>query len=218
MAFYVAARERNPNLAIRVHPLLLSLTETLNTSETIIDIGKISESDERALRSNFYTSPSTLPPLEIHFSGQNGPYHLFGQNGYALILVAGCRECMESTPQDNSAPKSRAMEDDLASMGSISPSTCNKGRKRRRTSSGGVQGNLPNTRHPKAAGTMRRAKGKQAQKAGSWHANPSPPGGKSDESSQEGRDREEKPSMFAGVPVQHFADGIHGSPKAQMMK
>jgi len=79
MTFYVATCERNPNLTIQVHPLLLSLTEMLNTSEKILDIRNISESDERALRSNLYTSPSVLPPLEIHFSGQNGLSLLFNK-------------------------------------------------------------------------------------------------------------------------------------------
>ncbi len=140
------------------------------------------------------------------------------KNGYTLILVAGCQECMASAPQDNSAAKSHTREDDLASMGSTSPSTCNKERKCRRASLGGVQGSLPNTCRPKVARIMRRAKGKQAQKAGSWHANPSPLGGKSDESSQEGKDWEAKPSMFSGAPAQRFADEMRCSPKAPMMK
>jgi len=72
MNFYVHARDRNPNLTIRVHPLLLSLTETIDASETNPDISTISENDERVSRSEFYTSPNALPPLEIHFSGQNG--------------------------------------------------------------------------------------------------------------------------------------------------
>jgi hypothetical protein len=72
MTFYARARNRDPNLTIRVHPLLLSLTETIDASETNPDIKAISENDERALRSAFYTPPNTLPPLEIHFSGQNG--------------------------------------------------------------------------------------------------------------------------------------------------
>jgi hypothetical protein len=72
MTFFVNARKRDPNLTIRVHPLLLSLTETIDASETNPDMKAISENDERALRSAFYTPPNTLPPLEIHFSGQNG--------------------------------------------------------------------------------------------------------------------------------------------------
>jgi hypothetical protein len=77
ITFYTRARKRNSNLTVRIHPLLLSLTETLNASETNPDISAISENDERVLRSNFYTPPSAFPPLEIHFSGQNGssPLH-----------------------------------------------------------------------------------------------------------------------------------------------
>jgi len=71
MKFYVAARDRNPNQNIRVHPLLLSLTATINESETNPDVKKISENDERALQSSFYTPPSAFPPLETHFSGKN---------------------------------------------------------------------------------------------------------------------------------------------------
>jgi hypothetical protein len=72
MNFFADTRDRNPNLSIRVHPILLSLTETVKAFDPNPDISFISENDERVLRSNFYTSPSTLPPLEIHFSGQNG--------------------------------------------------------------------------------------------------------------------------------------------------
>jgi hypothetical protein len=77
MNFYAETHDRNPNLTIRIHPLLLSLSETINVSETSPDISTISENDERALRSNLYTSPGAFPPLEIHFSGQNGSSLLF---------------------------------------------------------------------------------------------------------------------------------------------
>ena len=49
--------------------------------ETNPDISTISENDERALRSNYYTPPDTLLPLEIHLLGQNGMSLLFNQNG-----------------------------------------------------------------------------------------------------------------------------------------
>jgi hypothetical protein len=78
----------------------------------------------------------------------------------------------------------------------------NKGKKRRRASSGGIQGNLPNARGPKAAGTIPRAKGKQDQKADSRDANPSPPEERSDKSIKGGGDREAEPSMFTSVPAQ----------------
>jgi hypothetical protein len=183
MNLYFDARKRNPSLTIHVHPLLLSLAETINASETNPDISTISENDERVLGSKFYTSPTELPPLEIHISGQTGPSLLSNQNGHILTSVAGCRECMPSAPQDNSggegnvtqgnsAATLHALEDNLAHTGSTSLSTLNRGKKRRRASSGG-QGSLPNTRGPKVAGVIRKAKGKQAQKAGSRDVFPS---------------------------------------------
>src|SRR6266852_6856411 len=92
----------NPNSTICVHPLLVSLSEAVHASASSPDISSISENDKRALRSNFYTSPSKMPPLEIHSLGQNGPSLLSNINGYALMSVAGCRECMGLAPQDNS--------------------------------------------------------------------------------------------------------------------
>jgi hypothetical protein len=71
MKFFISARNGNPGQNIRVHPLLLSLTETINASETNPDIRAISEDDERALKSDFYTPHSVFPPLETHFSVQN---------------------------------------------------------------------------------------------------------------------------------------------------
>jgi hypothetical protein len=112
MTFYAAARNRNPSLNIRVHPLLLSLTAEIDASETNPDLKAISENDERALRSEFYTPHSTLPPLEIHFSGQNGPSFLSNQNSYSLTgkSVAVCRECWASASQNNSGGKGNATE------------------------------------------------------------------------------------------------------------
>jgi hypothetical protein len=169
MNFYADTLHRNPNLTIRVHPLLLSLSKMINASQTNPDIGTISENDKRALRSDLYILPGALPPLEIHFSGQNGPSLLSNQNGYALTSVAYCRECMASTPQDStgvegnvtqgsSAATFYALEDNPVHIGSASLSPRNKGRKRRRAYSGDVQGNILNTRGPKAAGIIRRTK------------------------------------------------------------
>jgi hypothetical protein len=73
MNFYADADSRNSNSTIRVHPLLLSLTTTINASETNADISTISENDERALATEFYTSPSDLLPLEMHLPGRCGP-------------------------------------------------------------------------------------------------------------------------------------------------
>ena len=72
MSIYANAYKKNPNLIVRVHPLLLSLTEAIDASETNPDISTVSENDERVLNSKFYTSPRALPPLEIHSSGKNG--------------------------------------------------------------------------------------------------------------------------------------------------
>jgi len=48
MNFYANTRKANPNLTIRVHPLLLSLAKTINASDANPDIRTISENDERA--------------------------------------------------------------------------------------------------------------------------------------------------------------------------
>src|SRR5260221_14318492 len=103
--------------------------------------------------------------------------------------------------QGNFAATSNTLEDNLAHIGSEHLSKPDKVRKHRRASSGAVQGNLSNTRGPKAAQLIRRAKGKQAQKSDSSNINSLSPDGKSDKSSQEGRDWEAEPSMFSGVPV-----------------
>ena len=84
MNFFVNACNRNPNLTIRVHPLLLSFVGAINKSETNPALSTISENDKAAIRSNYYTSPSTLPPLEIHFLGKNGLSFL--QNQITMLL------------------------------------------------------------------------------------------------------------------------------------
>jgi hypothetical protein len=56
----------------RIHPLLLSLTEAINESETSPNIASISEDDPRILNSPYYTPLREFPPLEIHSPGQNG--------------------------------------------------------------------------------------------------------------------------------------------------
>lgn len=114
MNFFVDAQKRNPKFTIRVHPLLLSLAHAINESETNPTLSTISEYDEAALRSNYYTSPSTLPPLEMHFSGTNGPSILYNQNSYALTSVAGCRDCMASTPPVDSVVEGNATQGNSA--------------------------------------------------------------------------------------------------------
>src|SRR6266852_9730834 len=205
----------NPNSTICVHPLLVSLSEAVHASALSPDISSVSENDKRALRSNFNTLPSEMPPLEIHSLGQDGPSLLFNINGYALMSVAGCRECMGLAPQDNSgegnatqdssAATPHALEDNLEDIGGTSLRAHSKGKKRQCASFGGTQGNLSNSCGPKVAGVIHRPKEKQVQKAGSWDDNRSPP---EEKLSQEGGDLETEPRTFTGVSVQHSTDNL----------
>ena len=88
---------------------------------------------------------------------------------------------------------------------------CNhKGKKHRRASSGGLRGNLPNTRGLKAAGVMGKPKGKQAQKACSLEVNPLHPEDISD-NFRDGGVLEADPCMFTWFPFQHFTNDIYYS-------
>ena len=142
------------------------------------------------------------------------------KNSYGLMLVASCRECVTSAPQGNSQGEANAtqgnpmatvhtLEGTITYLGSALLSMRNRGKKHPRTFLGGIQGNLSNTLGPKIAAVRCRAKGKgkQAQKASLWDANPSPEE-TSDISSQEGCDQEEEPCMFVECPVHHLADYI----------
>jgi hypothetical protein len=84
MTIYNSVKGRGSNPTIRVHPLLLSLSETVQASEVKPDICAISENDERVSRNELYTPLSAFPPLETHFSGQNGLPLLSNLNGYGL--------------------------------------------------------------------------------------------------------------------------------------
>ena len=182
------------------------------------NITDISENDKRVLRSHFYTSPSALLLLEIHFSGNYGLSLLSNQNGYGLMLAAGCRECVATAPQGNAQGESNAaqgnptatahaIEGTITHLGSASSSMRSRGKKCPRTfSGGGVQGNLLNTLSSKIAAVRRRAKakGKWAQRASLWDANPSSEE-TSDISSQEGCDQEVELHMFIECPVHHLA-------------
>ena len=229
MRFYQAAYKENPNIPIRLHPLLLSLSETINLSETNPDISTISENDKRVevLGHNLYISPSALPTLEMHVLQQNSTPLLSNQNGYALILLAGCRECMSSVPRDGSggegyaagstAPTtSQSMQGNMGYIGRTTSSQ-NKGKKRQRASSGSVRGNLLSTRSPKAAVLVRTTKERYAQKAGSRSANASSEERASDKSSQ-GRDRGVEPCMLIRSHVQHLSDDMWQSLQAQTSK
>ncbi|KAH9009920.1 hypothetical protein EDB83DRAFT_2322604 [Lactarius deliciosus] len=55
----------------RVHPLLLSLAEAWNTSDTSPDIHSISENDPRVIGNPYYIVPSELPPLNSFIPGNN---------------------------------------------------------------------------------------------------------------------------------------------------
>jgi hypothetical protein len=123
-------------------------------------------------------------------------------NGYALISVAGCRECVAFPPQDNSEKEGNSAEISSAAtpyapevnIRRASLGTRGKGKKHRRGSSGGIQGDLSNTRSPKVARVMLRAKGKQVRKV-------DPPGAKPDTSNREGTDLEAEPREWSFCPV-----------------
>lgn len=48
----------------------------MNDFGTNSDMSTVSGDDKRLLGHTLYTSPNELPPLEIHFSGQNSTYRL----------------------------------------------------------------------------------------------------------------------------------------------
>jgi hypothetical protein len=100
MTYYHQASQRG-HTPPRVHPLLLSLAEVYNKSP--LNISSISRDDPRILSSKYYTSPDDLPPLDIHFPGQNGAALLCNTHGSPLTSAASCGECLASEPQGNSA-------------------------------------------------------------------------------------------------------------------
>ena len=111
--------------------------------------------------------------------------------------------------KDNSAATSHEWEDIVAQMGSASLSIC-KGKKRRRASSGSVQGNLrvSNARGPAVDTVIHKAKGKRCQKAGSCDADASPPEETSHKPSEEVRelaDQEAEPRMLFSLMLLTFA-------------
>ena len=71
MNYYASASERSDQRP-RIHPLLLSLTEAFQESKNSPNISSVSKDDLRAKRHNYYMPPINLPPLDIHFDGQNG--------------------------------------------------------------------------------------------------------------------------------------------------
>ena len=239
MDFYVNAMSESQNTPIRIHPILLSLSEAMNNSKTNPDINTVSENDERVLTNSIYTLPSKLPPLEMHILGGNGPSLLPNQNDYALTSVAGCGECMKYRPQDNSGEGSTAAqdnsgegstaaqdkseaavhtpEDNISHSSSTSPSTPRKAKKRRRALSGSVQGHRSNKLGTNIVMLIRRAKGKQPQQTGSLGVNHSSSEDISDQPPQEDRGRREveEPCMFAGSSVQRFSNCICCWPKVQ---
>jgi hypothetical protein len=83
----------------------------INASETNLDISAILENDKRVevLGHNLYISPSALLMLEMHILQQNSMPLLSNQNSYALILLAGCCECMSSVPWEGSGGEGYAV-------------------------------------------------------------------------------------------------------------
>jgi hypothetical protein len=56
----------------------------MNNLGTNPDMSAVSGDDKRVLGHEFYTSPNELPPLEIHFSGQNSTYSLSNKKGFSF--------------------------------------------------------------------------------------------------------------------------------------
>jgi hypothetical protein len=83
----------------RIHPLWLSLTATYYESETAPNISSVCEDDPRALRSNHYISPNDLPPLDIHFKGEDGAAQSLTHDSQ-LMSAASCSECIASKAQE----------------------------------------------------------------------------------------------------------------------
>ena len=52
-----------------VHPPFLSIAAAYNESSENPNISSVSEDNPRALRSNYYTSPNDVPPLDMNFKG-----------------------------------------------------------------------------------------------------------------------------------------------------
>jgi hypothetical protein len=94
----------------------LSLTEAISRSERDPNISAVSENDERVFGDEYYTSPTEFPPLEIHFSGQNGLSSLSSKNNHSHRPVACCRECVVSTAQDNSRGEGIAAQVNSAAL------------------------------------------------------------------------------------------------------
>lgn len=155
MNYYFQAKKRSPTPP-RLHPLLLSLTDAYNESDKSPDISSVSEDDPRALRSNYYTSPGDLPPLDIHFSGKNGTATPSDARGSSLTSAASCRVCAASEPQGNSAsvgdatmamplaasslePMASEPQDNSEEVGDTTITMPSRGKKRRRASSSGLR-------------------------------------------------------------------------------
>jgi hypothetical protein len=81
MNYFASVQNRLP--VPRIHPLLLSLSETLDKSNVLLNISSISECDPRILGLSRYTPSSEFPSLDIHISDNNG-VHLFFDPSFAL--------------------------------------------------------------------------------------------------------------------------------------
>ena len=128
MTYFVAAQKRG--LAPRAHPLLLSLTTVFGLSDKAPKLASISENDPRVLIDPYYTPRELFPPLDMHFSDQNGTSPLSITNNLALTYAVNCLKCQLSEPEGPEGPEG----------GTVS-SPRKKGKKHRRDSSGGNYGN-----------------------------------------------------------------------------
>lgn len=121
---YYFAEAETRGLSPRSHPLLLSLSTVFRLSDKAPKLASISENDARVLQDPYYISRELFPPLDMHFSGQNGASPLSITNSPALRYAVNCQECQPSEPEGDTASSPRK-----------------KGKKHRRGSSGGIHGN-----------------------------------------------------------------------------
>lgn len=127
-----------------------------NEDEMSPDISSVSEDDPRALRSNYYTSPGDLPPLDIHFSGKNGTATPSDNRSSSLMSAASCQVCVASELQGNSVsvgdstvamPSAASSpelvtsqpQDDSEEVSDATITIPSQGKKRRRASSDGLR-------------------------------------------------------------------------------
>jgi hypothetical protein len=88
MNFFVRASNGSPN-HLRVHPLFLSLTAHLTSLINLQTFNPFLKMIQGYLAAvTIYTLPSDLPPLNIHFPGQNGMANLSDNSDSLLVLAS----------------------------------------------------------------------------------------------------------------------------------